>query len=241
MIILKAYQITFHTIIIQTLSPTIAGRDRAENGKSFLIALADSNYETRELANKAREDMQNKAVEYLCQIPPEKFKAKVLHQQNQDVKEEERLAEQKASAPALPQGGFTLLCGKCMTYVCSCTDIGQYRSNYIVLDEVFSSERARFERHSSGGQPSEDLKKVGKVYCRGSNCTKDWGIVGEICEQKVPVIKLKSFVVRNDSLRPGAIGYQERYKQWKLKPFSVKQLTEEDLLTLPRLDIPDFA
>ena len=192
------------------------------------------------MANKAREDMQNKAVEYLCQIPPEKFKAKVLDQQNKDIRGEEKLAKQRASAPALPQGGFTLLCGKCMTYVCSCTDIGQYKSNYIVLDEIFSSERARFEPHSNRGEPSEDLEKVGKVYCSHSNCTKDWGIVGVICEQKVPVIKLKSFVVRNDNLRPGEYGYQERYKQWKSKPFSVKQLTEEDLFALPRLDIPDF-
>ena len=208
----------------------VIGRARKPDAEYLLVTERGRGTAQRDEINRMREDLMNDAIRRIDVMNMTDFR-QCVEKHQKDAKLTRNLTSlgekmQKDQRRRRPSGGLhRLLCVKCSTLVCLSIDIRRVEEvHHVVIDDKLKSV-ARYMEYRSPVKFGE-FDQRGKLKCR--NCDQDWGVVARYSKVLFPVLKLANFVLEDEC------NQRKCYKQWKKVPFTVSELTEEDMQNLER-------
>ncbi|XP_077989177.1 ATP-dependent RNA helicase DHX58-like isoform X2 [Glandiceps talaboti] len=204
------------------------GRNRATDGRAFLLARQDTGIAYREGLNVLRESLMSKAVRAVRNMPKPEYRVAVTKIQVNDYEERQLLiraeeATLRIRSRETPKNPIRFLCGKCFTFACYSTDFRCLHGNHYVNTSEEFLDRIKTLPHDRPIQIDDLFHKTGKVHCK--KCMYDWGIIGKRMDSYYPILKIRSFVLERSG------GHRDKpYRRWKDAPFTVEPFIDSNKL-----------
>ncbi|KAJ8047471.1 Interferon-induced helicase C domain-containing protein 1 [Holothuria leucospilota] len=203
----------------------VKGRNRAKEGRSYLVATAgQGNFKNRELSNRIRENMMAKLLDRLKTISKEEFAARIqtIQDKNYKAKKREDLRKlQEKDATVDDDQEYHLHCIHCRLFFCNANDIVCLRTYHTVIKEKLRNKievTTLTEREEP--LPSGDGLNVGIIQCK--KCKQRWGSWVKFESIPFPAIQISCFEVKNVDTEKS-----KTYPLWKDAPFRSREV--EDL------------
>lgn len=212
-------------MILYLLFLSVKGRARAENAQYLVVAEKGRGAAAKEECNKIREKMMQKAIDIIDRYQMGEKRERIRQYQKEAQVEREMAKKGKEISKILKasqntDGRYILRCLKCDNFAAYSTDIRKIEaSHHVILDKDYKT-RIIIRPHPAP-KKFENFELTGKIFCK--RCHTDWGIMGVYKKVSFPVVKVCSFIVINED------DQRRVYKRWKEVPFTVNNLTPDDL------------
>jgi hypothetical protein len=206
------------------------GRARAENAKYTLLAEQGRGAADKEMFNKIRETMMQRAIYRIQHEEKPADIHKKIRDFQQLAKVEREMAAKgkeisdKTRANYHPVSGlYTIRCQKCDNFAAHSSEVRTIEgSHHVILDKRYK-DHVVIRPHPTP-MKHENFEMTGKIYCK--KCHWDWGVMGVYKKVSFPIIKIGSFIVINPN------DQRTVYKKWKDVPFAVEPISPADLTTM---------
>jgi hypothetical protein len=222
----------FHSLVV--------GRARADDSTYEVVTggTLGAKKAQKENMNKIREKMMVMAIETVKGWQKEVYEKHVLSYQNKLSKERKitAMARKKKKTMGNQNGPYFMVCRWCTKGLCKAEELRLLAgTHHSVLSPDFK-EKYRIKTVTKT-KVIDDLEYKGKITC--SSCFRELGVFALYKKVPFPLLKVSNLLIENavkdendkqvmddkDNPMMNRVGY----KQWKDIPFTVKDLTEDEL------------
>ncbi|XP_038046269.1 antiviral innate immune response receptor RIG-I-like [Patiria miniata] len=201
------------------------GRNRAKDGKFYLIVSEELKLHEKEFMNQIREKIMFEATQNLQKMREDDFLAQIAEiQKNNKLERKLKKFNSRLLKHNKKLMKVRLICRRCGAEACTVDDIKCIENaHHVVLNDTFE-DRCRFiDLPSKSVCADMELRK--RIMCdnKEKKCTQDWGHQMLYKGCVVNLISPKYFVFKMEK------GPNRIFKKWKDAPFKIEKLLLEEL------------
>ncbi|XP_056404815.1 ATP-dependent RNA helicase DHX58 [Hyla sarda] len=190
------------------------GRARAEDSCYSFLAESGGKESRREMTNEALEDLMNRAIKYVQDMPEGEYVAKIKDLQRESLTE--RLVKQakEESKKKFSHEDIRLDCRNCNAAVAFGNDLRVVEVTlHVNINPNFNVYYEEYTEPLDLGKKMENWVPGGSIRCRF--CRAHWGLIIIYRGVSLPSISIKNFVLQTPE-------GPKTCKQWKNVPFSLE-------------------
>ncbi|XP_064630359.1 ATP-dependent RNA helicase DHX58-like isoform X2 [Lineus longissimus] len=216
------------------------GRARADDSSYEVVTggTLGAKKAQKENLNKIREKMMLMAIETVKKMSKEEYERHVLQYQEKFSKERKitDMARMRKKVTGNQKGPYFLLCGLCTNGLCRAEDLRLLAgTHHSVLGKSFQNKYRTKETTKT--KVIDDFQFKGKISC--ISCNQDLGVFALYKNVPFPLLKVSNLLIENVvkdvnnepmlDAKNEPVVYRQGYKKWKDVPFTVHDITEDEL------------